>query len=210
MAENLWCLLIPLLVGGICTLLGFLWGKQNQPAPRKGSIDSEKYDRLKEENFHLRQDLDIAQLHLKEMQEQLFSRSNGSPAAVDNGRGSRASKRESMKTGTNPGPVKVVASEDFDQDRASREYGKRVKQNDFKIVEGIGPKIEVLLKEAGLLTWKELSETSPERLKEILQEGGDRFRMHDPASWPLQASLADRSLWKDLAAWQESHKAGKL
>jgi predicted flap endonuclease-1-like 5' DNA nuclease len=35
---------------------------------------------------------------------------------------------------------------------------KKPKLNDLKIIEGVGPKIEQLLKEGGINTWEELGE----------------------------------------------------
>jgi predicted flap endonuclease-1-like 5' DNA nuclease len=64
-----------------------------------------------------------------------------------------------------------------------------IQADDLKRLEGIGPKIEELLNGAGIHTWKQLSLTSPEVLATILQRAGDRFRIHDPSSWPEQARL---------------------
>ena len=60
---------------------------------------------------------------------------------------------------------------------------------DLKVVEGIGPKIEVLLKESGIKGLKDLSIVPIENLKEILAKGGSRYRLNDPTSWPEQARL---------------------
>ncbi len=60
---------------------------------------------------------------------------------------------------------------------------------DLKIVEGIGPKIELLLKESGIKGLKDLSVVPVENLKEILAKGGSRYRLNDPTSWPEQARL---------------------
>jgi predicted flap endonuclease-1-like 5' DNA nuclease len=74
---------------------------------------------------------------------------------------------------------------------------------DLKIVEGIGPKIEELLKNADINEWKDLAETSVDRLQEILAEAGDRFRLHDPMTWPDQARLAVAGEWEPLKQLQE-------
>ena len=79
----------------------------------------------------------------------------------------------------------------------------RFAKDDLKIVEGIGPKIEELLKAEGINTWEDLANTSVERLKDILQKGGDRFKMHEPTTWPDQAKLAHDGKWKDLAEYQD-------
>jgi len=76
-------------------------------------------------------------------------------------------------------------------------------EDDLKIVEGIGPKIEELLKDNGVKTWKDLAESKADDLKAILKSGGDRFQMHDPSSWADQAALAHTGKWTDLENYQD-------
>ena len=61
--------------------------------------------------------------------------------------------------------------------------------DNLKIIEGIGPKIEAILKEAGIETWHTLAEVNVENLKGILEKAGSRFRLNDPTTWPEQAKL---------------------
>jgi len=57
------------------------------------------------------------------------------------------------------------------------------KEDDLKLVEGIGPKIESLLKSANIKTFRELSDITPEQIREILREkGGERYAFHDPST----------------------------
>jgi large subunit ribosomal protein L27 len=86
---------------------------------------------------------------------------------------------------------------------------KTPKLDDLKIIEGVGPKIETLLKEGGFNTWAELAEASAERLKEILDAAGPRYQMHDPATWPAQAKLAAEAKWDELKSYQESLVGGR-
>jgi predicted flap endonuclease-1-like 5' DNA nuclease len=86
---------------------------------------------------------------------------------------------------------------------------KKYKADDLKIVEGIGPKIAELLHAAGITTWQQLSEASPERIREILDAGGPEFNIHDPGSWPEQAGLAARGDWDALKKFQDELLAGK-
>ena len=97
----------------------------------------------------------------------------------------------------------------FDANLASSIFGKKIKENDLKIVEGIGPKIEELFNASGILTWKALSETSVERCNDILHSAGERFVIHNPSTWPRQAKLAYEGKWKDLKDWQETLDGGK-
>lgn len=81
--------------------------------------------------------------------------------------------------------------------------------NDLKVVEGIGPKIEGLFKAAGINNWAELAATSEARMREILTEAGDRYRLADPGSWAQQAGLAAEGRWDELNALQKELKGGK-
>lgn len=83
------------------------------------------------------------------------------------------------------------------------------KLEDLKIVEGIGPKIEEILKNAGVQNLVELSEMEPDTIREILLAAGDRFKMFDPTTWPAQARLAKNGNWELLAEYQEQLKGGR-
>jgi large subunit ribosomal protein L27 len=86
---------------------------------------------------------------------------------------------------------------------------KGPKLDDLKIVEGVGPKIEQLLKEGGIETWVALSEAPVERLKEILDAAGPRYQIHDPSTWPAQAKLAAEGKWDELQAYQDALTGGR-
>lgn len=103
-----------------------------------------------------------------------------------------------------------LVAESFDPAMARAAMGKKVHENDLKLIEGIGPKIESLFHNFDIRTWKDLATCKVEKCREVLQSGGDRFRVHDPSSWPLQAKMACQGDWKGLARWQEEHKHGRL
>ncbi|MCC6724170.1 MAG: hypothetical protein IT258_06630 [Saprospiraceae bacterium] len=84
------------------------------------------------------------------------------------------------------------------------------KGDDLKVVEGIGPKIELLLHGAGIHSFTDLADTSVERLKEVLNKAGDRYRIHDPSTWPEQARLAADGEMGKLKAYQEFLSGGKI
>lgn len=79
----------------------------------------------------------------------------------------------------------------------------------LKIVEGIGPKIETLLKNAGIKNLNQLAKTQSVYLKNILNEAGPRFQMHEPDTWPQQAELAAQNRLNDLKELQEFLHKGK-
>ena len=87
--------------------------------------------------------------------------------------------------------------------------GKKIKLDDLKVVEGIGPKIEGLLNEAGITTWAELAGAPTDKVQAILDEAGPRYRMHDPATWAKQAELANNAQWAELEEYQDRLKGGK-
>jgi hypothetical protein len=86
----------------------------------------------------------------------------------------------------------------------------RYTEDDLKIVEGIGPKIEELLKTNGVMNWTQLAAASIDTLKGILAKGGERFQMHDPSSWSDQAALAVEGKWDELLEYQTLLPGGRI
>lgn len=84
------------------------------------------------------------------------------------------------------------------------------KKDNLKKIEGIGPKIESLLHEAGILTFAQLAATKADKIKEILAAAGKRYQMHDPTSWPLQSGMAAEGKWDELNKWQDEHDHGRM
>ena len=86
---------------------------------------------------------------------------------------------------------------------------KAWKQDDLKAIEGIGPKIEGLLHDAGITTWAGLADASVERLESILAAAGKRYQLADPGTWPRQAAMAAAGNWDALDAYQDELKGGR-
>lgn len=87
---------------------------------------------------------------------------------------------------------------------------RRWKQDDLKAIEGIGPKIEELLNNKEIKTWRSLADTEVSTLQEILSEGGPRFSLADPSSWPKQAEMAADGKLDELQKYQDSLQVGKV
>lgn len=87
--------------------------------------------------------------------------------------------------------------------------GKTIKQDDLKMVEGIGPKIEGLLNAAGIVTWADLANAPTEDVQKILDEAGPRYRMHQPTTWAKQARMADNGEWAELEKYQDWLDGGR-
>ena len=79
--------------------------------------------------------------------------------------------------------------------------------DDLVSLEGIGPKVQTLLGEAGINTFSDLASTGTDRLEEILEANGLQFM--DPASWPEQAKLASEGKLDELQALQDQLKGGR-
>lgn len=83
-----------------------------------------------------------------------------------------------------------------------------VSPDDLEIIEGIGPKISVVLKQAGISNFAQLAKEEPAHLKQILEMAG--LRLADPTSWPDQAKLATAGDQEGLKALQEQLKGGRV
>ncbi len=91
----------------------------------------------------------------------------------------------------------------------NQSYAGIFENDNLKIVEGIGPKIEGLLKNEGVNNWAALADKTAEELRTILAKGGSRYQMHKPESWPKQAQLAANGKWKELIIFQQFLDAGR-
>lgn len=85
---------------------------------------------------------------------------------------------------------------------------KKVEKESLRKVEGIGPKIEQLLHDNGILNFKQLSKAKATKLKKILSDAGARYKMHDPTTWPEQAAMAAKGEWSKLKSYQDFLKGG--
>lgn len=80
--------------------------------------------------------------------------------------------------------------------------------DDLSHIEGVGPKINMLLHAQSITTFGELAATPAETLVGILRSAGPGFSIHDPTTWPDQAALAAAGKWDELAALQEELVGG--
>jgi predicted flap endonuclease-1-like 5' DNA nuclease len=80
--------------------------------------------------------------------------------------------------------------------------------DDLKIIEGIGPSIAGLLRENGIVTFRQLAAAPVDRLVEILT-AARLNRLADPATWPEQAALAAKGKWEALEQLQQTLKGGR-
>lgn len=107
-------------------------------------------------------------------------------------------------------PLAAAAPVVEEAPKPKKKKAKANGEDDFRKIEGIGPKISQLIKDAGIPTFADLAKTEVAKLNEILEAAGSRYRMHNPASWPLQAAMAAEDKWDELKVWQDEHDGGKL
>ncbi|AUC16572.1 hypothetical protein BTO06_16080 [Tenacibaculum sp. SZ-18] len=194
------CIITPILVGLISAFLGYLLGRHvlsNHESNNNSS--NEELSNLKSRISSLEAELKACQKTKLELTSDLKLAKEASQAFTNT-----TDFANSLSTSTET--TEIVQ---FDAALAKATFGKKIKQNDLKVVEGIGPKIEELFHNFGIKTWKELGETSVEKCQEVLRSGGDRFRMHKPNTWPKQAKLALEGKWEELKKWQDKLDGGK-
>lgn len=86
----------------------------------------------------------------------------------------------------------------------------KIEPDDLKKIEGIGPKIEQLFYNEGIITYEQMVNMSTKDMKKILQKAGPSFQMHTPGTWGAQALLAKNEEFEELNKWQEILKGGKM
>lgn len=79
--------------------------------------------------------------------------------------------------------------------------------DDLEIIEGIGPRIAGVLNAAGITTLRQLQESNPDHLHEILREAG--IWGADPATWAEQARLVRTGNQKNLEELQKQLRGGQ-
>jgi predicted flap endonuclease-1-like 5' DNA nuclease len=94
-------------------------------------------------------------------------------------------------TDTWPQQARLAASGDL---TALEDFQKRIKggilHDDLTQIEGIGPKAQAALYQAGLRTYQDLAQSTPEALRQILVAAG--LKTVSPQTWPEQAALIVR------------------
>jgi predicted flap endonuclease-1-like 5' DNA nuclease len=93
---------------------------------------------------------------------------------------------------------------------AARAAGFNIKHDDdLTIIEGIGPRIDELLHQNGIVSFAQLARLGVPEILEILERGGPHFRLTNPGSWARQAALASENHWAELKRLQEELISGR-
>jgi predicted flap endonuclease-1-like 5' DNA nuclease len=183
---NIPCILIPAFVGLISAILGYLLGK----------LFSKGGDHTT--SLSLQSDLDACRVNSKSLSSKI--------ATLE---AELASVKSSISSNANSFVAKTNSNFLFDAALAATVFGKKIKDNDLKIIEGIGPKIEELYHQANIKTWQDLSETPLQKSQSILDTAGESYAIHNPGTWAKQATLAYQGKWQELKDWQDKLDGGK-
>jgi len=195
LTNNIPCWLIPVLVGLISAILGYLLGR----LLGGGNNDEDKIAKLEAELeacLASKKDIDVSSYTSR------ISSLEADLAACK----ASLNKPSANVASSIAASVPLIA---FDAAAAKAVYGKKIKQDDLTVVEGIGPKISGLFNNFDVKTWKDLSECSLDKCQEVLDSGGERYKIHNPGTWPRQAKLAYEGKWEELKKWQDSLDGGK-
>jgi len=113
----------------------------------------------------------------------------------------------------------VVQPTSFTQDSGVKAEAKRgvmatafskLKNDNLQIVEGIGPKMDEVLKKHGVGNWATLAGKSFDDLRSLLdKENPTRYRIIDPTTWPQQAKLAADGEFEELISLQKALDTGR-
>jgi predicted flap endonuclease-1-like 5' DNA nuclease len=93
---------------------------------------------------------------------------------------------------------------------AARAAGFNMKHaDDLTVIEGIGPKIDELLRANGIESFVQVAQLHVHDLLDILDRGGPSFRLANPANWAQQALLAAENRWAELKQLQKEMIRGE-
>lgn len=198
-----WCILIPLITGLICAFFGYLLGRL-VAGSKISAIEKEwkaKCHSLEKDLHYSNDKLSAANIEIKAMSALSKMKKTSPKKTSDKTKTIKTPKKVAPKTSKQPIP--------FDAALAKSIFGKSIKKDDLKIIEGIGPKIARLFHDHNIKTWKALSECSIKKCQEVLDStGGSDYNMANPGTWPKQAKLAYEGKWKQLLSLQAKLDGG--
>jgi predicted flap endonuclease-1-like 5' DNA nuclease len=84
-------------------------------------------------------------------------------------------------------PVGITAVAEAAPAAVAAETVAAERADDLEQIDGIGPKVAAVLRQAGITTFDQLAAADPGQLKAVLVSANPRYRMFDPSTWPDQA-----------------------
>ncbi|MBI5963606.1 MAG: hypothetical protein HY863_09050 [Chloroflexi bacterium] len=101
----------------------------------------------------------------------------------------------------------LAGSRKQNQPEVTHEAKKTKEADDLVKIEGIGPKVAKILKDADITTFDDLAHASVAEVKKVLDAAG--FQMMNPEGWIDQAKLAANENWTALEKMQSELKGGR-
>lgn len=226
------CILIPLLTGLVAALLGYLLGKKSCNANANDMALITQFENLKTERdsligkntdlsnrlatmgttssteVELRANISALETELDKLKKALSDCENNAHKTEGDDWKAKFDALANEFTTHRAGADNKIASLTSEID-ALRIASAPIEPDDLKIVEGIGPKIEELLNNHKIFTFKQLSNTAIDVLRDMLDSAGPNYKIHDPGTWPRQAQLAHEGKWDELKTWQDELQGGK-
>lgn len=226
------CILIPLLTGLVAALLGYLLGKKSNSNNANDLALASQFENLKMERdslfskntdlnsrlsamgtassaeVELRANISALEAEIERLKKSLSDCENNVHKSEGDDWKAKFEALTNEFTTHKAGADNKIASLTGEID-ALRLASAPIEPDDLKIVEGIGPKIQELLNNHKIFTFKQLSNTTAEVLRDILDSAGPNYKIHDPGTWPRQALLAHEGKWDELKAWQDELQGGK-
>lgn len=191
--DGFWVFLIPLLAAFVGYVIGSAWRKKYYRKEIDITDSNEKHSLLEGEIEKLKEQNKTYRKKIKELEAK-------NEVAQD-----QVSDPEADST-----PESIVDRSDSPEDqsiaplRATRTSKFDALENDnLQIIEGIGPKMESVLKENGINNWALLATQTEDGLSSILAKYGKKYKIIDPSSWTDQASLAANGSWSSLVDMQK-------
>ncbi len=157
------------------------------------------YTRILKTHSRLGDNAEMCMMELVDFNEMMLeakAAQSGSSASTAKKRTRRAGKKVEAETvSSSPAPkAKAVVAP---------------KADDLTKIEGVGPKIAEVLIAAGLNSFAAVAASTPEQIKEILDNAEGNFAVHDPSTWTKQAEMAAAGQWDELKVWQDELDGGK-
>ncbi len=109
----------------------------------------------------------------------------------------------------NQKPAEPTVQAHAHEEHAHEEHAHAPKrEDDLKIIEGIGPRVADVLKRAGIVSFADLAQADTAKVQAALKSAG--LNMMDPAGWIAQAKLAAKGDMEGLKKMQAELKGGRL
>lgn len=217
-----WCILPWLLSGLLGFLMGYFWMKKWQTM--YDDMES-KYNGLKRKYADLEGDLEAcrsaratvegdlatAKGRTREMQAEL----DKTKADFDTWKKNNTKSSDANLSGMASGFAAGAATTKLAEEKAPAKEEKSastaksggiyggLKADNLQIIEGIGPKMESVLHDAGVKNWSDLAGKSHDELRAILDQHGDKYKIINPSTWAEQAALAANGDFDKLIALQK-------